>query len=336
MRNSLNISLLFITLMIAFGSCKRSGQNEQLKEVLSDWRYFGEEAPGQKARIFSPTVISTNRNERDLAMSPTGSEIFYSLVLPKSNFSVIVYLYNDGAFWSQTLTAPFSGQYSDLEPSFSPDGKRLFFVSKRPLNNDEDSDDWNIWFVNKTNQGWSVPEALGAPVNDDGDEYYPSLSNNGNLYFTAHREDSYGAEDIYMSKFVDGVYTAPVNLGIGVNTNKYEFNACIAPDESYLLFSSFDRDDELGGGDLYISFRVNDTTWTAAKNLGPDINSDKLDYCPFVSPDGKYLFFTSQRVNPAINDHNKKSMNRIYALADGIENGFGNIYWVSFDPARWK
>ncbi|MCB0804411.1 MAG: PD40 domain-containing protein, partial [Bacteroidales bacterium] len=283
-----------------------------------------------------PNIISTEKNERDFALSPTGKEIFYSLVLPKSNFSAIIYLYHDGAFWSQTQVAPFSGEYSDLEPAYSPDGNSLFFISKRPLTTEDKTNDWNIWYVSKKGKGWGSPQPVDTLINTTGDEYYPSVAENGNLYFTANKKSGMGAEDIYFSKFENGKYTKPINPGSGVNSETWEFNAFIAPDESYMLFSSFNREDGFGGGDLYISFRENDTTWTKAKNLGPDINSDKLDYCPAISPDGKYLFFTSQRTDPAINNHRKKSLAKIINLANGIENGNGNIYWVAFNPDVYR
>ena len=337
MRHSiLQILVLSTTIFICSCSNDSRKQRDKAEEVLTEVRYYGEEPPGNSVKLFSPAIISTHRNERDITISPPGTEIFYSMVLPTNNLSVIVYLYHDEAFWSDKLTAPFSGQYSDLEPAFSPDGQKLFFVSKRPTGENDESEDWNIWYVNKSSDGWSAPEEVGSPVNTDGEEYYPSVSNKGNLYFTASREAGYGKEDIYLSKFQNDSYGEPVNLGSGINSEKYEFNAFVEPDESYLLFSSFGREDGHGGGDLYISFRINDTTWTDAENLGPAINSDQLDYCPFVSPDGKYLFFTSHRFDPKITNQRKKSYKSLVNLADGIENGLGNIYWVAFDPSAWK
>ena len=155
------------------------------------------------------------------------------------------------------------------------------------------------------------------------------------MFFTAERPDSYGGEDIYYSDFVDGKYTGPVNAGLNVNSGFADFNAYVAPDESYLLFSSFGREDDLGGGDIYISHRVNDTIWSVAKNLGKTINSEELDYCPFVTFDGKYLFFTTNKSDPNLNAHYPKRFKTIINLADGINNGFGNIYWVKFDQALY-
>ena len=335
-RNLNWFTLLIASLMIFSVSCD-STEKKATPSPKGDtnWQYFGLSSPGNVPKVFSPEIVSTQRNERDFAISPDGNVMFYSIVMPANNLSVIVYLAFDGFFWSEPETAAFSGAYKDLEPAFAPDGKKLFFVSKRPLAGSTEKKDYDIWFV-EPEKGWTNPVNIGLPVNTDEDEYYPSVSANGNLYFTANYGDSFGKEDIYFSKFENGKYTQPQNLGEAINTSFYEFNAFIAPDESYLIFSSWGRDDDIGGGDLYISFKDGMNEWTKPKNLGSAINSDKLDYCPYVSPDGKYLFFTSERENANFASKSFKKLSNILQMADGIENGLGNIYWVTFDKEAWK
>ena len=321
--------LFILSFLLIFFSCNQSKKKQSPLVEHADWRYFGQGSPGKIAKLFSEGIISTSKNERDFTISPSGNEFFYSLVFPGNSLSTIIYLYHDGAFWSQPLIAPFSGSYSDLEPMFSPDGKKLFFISKRPLDKNDDTGDWNIWYVERLQTGWSKAREVGYPVNTEIDEYYPSVSANGTLFFTANREGSFGAEDLYFATFENGSYSQPVNLGESVNTANYEFNSFIAPDESYLIFSSFGREDGFGGGDLYISHRINDTTWSKALNLGPQINSDKLDYCPFITNDKRFLFFTSQRIAPKIDNKHPKNYQMIINLLEGIENGSGNIFWVN-------
>jgi Tol biopolymer transport system component len=324
-----------VLLSIVILSCDSSQKKvAPSRNSENDFQYFGLAAPGNIPRIFSPEIISTARNERDFTISPAGNLIFYSIVMPANNLSVIVYLAFDGFFWSEPETAAFSGGFKDLEPAYSPDGKKLFFVSKRPLTGTIEKD-YDIWYV-EPEKGWNNPINLGTPVNTNEDEYYPSVAANGNLYFTAKYGDSYGFEDIYCSRFENGSYTEPFNLGEQINTAHYEFNAFIAPDESYLIFSSYGREDDLGGGDLYIAYRIGNNDWTNPVNLGNVINSDKLDYCPFVSHDGKYLFFTSQRENERFKQPGYKKLSLILQMADGIENGLGNIYWVNFNKDAWR
>jgi hypothetical protein len=330
--------LHFIVLVFAFlVSCQQHDNNRNiLKKSTENWQYLGLELPQDKPIVFSPDIISTARDERDFTQSSTGNTILYSTVLPANNLSVIMYLYFDGFFWSEPEVARFSGQYKDLEPAFSPDGSKLFFISKRPLDNSIEEKDYDIWYIDIAGNGWANPINLGSPVNTSSNEYYPSVSSSGNLYFTASYDDTFGKEDIYYSQFENGNYSEPVNLGESINSELYEFNSFISPDESYLIFSSFGRDDEFGGGDLYISYRNDDGTWSKAKNMGKQINSDKIDYCPFVTPDEKYLFFTSERENYAFTNRNQKRFGEILKLANSIENGLGNIYWVKFEKDKWR
>lgn len=306
------------------------------KKAAENYQYFGLDSPGNKPQIFSPNIISTDMNERDYTESPLGNTVMYSLVLPANSLSVIMYQFYDGLFWSEPEVARFSGQYKDLEPSFSPDGSKLFFVSKRPVDNTFDEKDYDIWYIDISKNGWSNPINLGSPVNTGSDEYFPSVSATGNLYFTASYDDSFGKEDIYFSKFENGKYTTPVNLGESINTDLYEFNSFISPDESYLIFSSFGREDDIGGGDLYIAYRNEDGSWTKARNMGKQINSNRMDYCPFVSHDEKYFFFTSQRESYLFTNRKRKQYNEIIQLSNSIENGLGNIYWVEFDKEAWR
>lgn len=323
-----------MTFLLFTISCKEKQKKKSVLSQSTDWKYLGQAEPGKTPTLFSPEFISTKFNERDIAISPNGSEIFYSIVLPESNLSVILYVYFDGAFWSDPQSASFSGQYSDLEPAFSPDGKKLFFVSKRPLSANKAEKDFDIWVSERNSMGWSSATNLGMPVNTEGNEYYPSIANNGNLYFTASLEDSRGKEDIYVCRFADGTYQTPENLGDSINSTLFEYNAFISPDESYIIFGSFGRDDGLGGGDLYIARKDDNGIWAMAKNMGAAINSVNLDYCPFVTSDGKHFLFTSNRFNPLITSGSKKNYKLLQNLSESIENGLGNIYWMKFNPSK--
>ncbi|MGO8055647.1 hypothetical protein, partial [Rhizobium leguminosarum] len=101
-----------------------------------------------------------------------------------------------------------------------------------------------------------------------------------------------GKEDIYMARINNGKYEEPVALDSAVNSKTYEFNAFVSPDESFIIFSSFGRKDDLGGGDLYMSVKDEKGEWQPAKHLSI-LNTTRIDYCPFVSNNKKILFFTS-------------------------------------------
>ena len=114
----------------------------------------------------------------------------------------------------------------------------------------------------------------------------------GSLYFSAVRDDTIGRRDSYRAQYVNGEFEEPVNLGPNINSEVDEGDIYVSPDESYMIHVASGREDSVGGGDLYISFKREDGTWGKDINMGPEINTPEIDYCPMVTPDGKYFFFT--------------------------------------------
>ncbi|HRH58814.1 MAG TPA: hypothetical protein PLS10_14275 [Chitinophagales bacterium] len=270
----------------------------------------------------------THFSVRDFTMSPNKDEIFFTVESNKNTIATIIQLKKINGQWHMDI-APFSGNYYDLEATFAPDGKTLYFVSNRPLQKDSAIKDFDIWKTEKVNGIWQAPKNLGTIINTAADEFYPSVTNNGTIYFTAQYINSKGKEDIWMSKLENGNYTSPVSVSDSVNSVKYEFNAYVAPDESIIIFTSFGREDDLGGGDLYISKKDAYGNWTKAKNLGSKINSGSLDYCPFISFDKQFFVFTSNRSKLQKSYKNKLSLNSFLREIGQLQNGKGNLYWIN-------
>ncbi|WP_298512450.1 hypothetical protein [uncultured Kordia sp.] len=285
--------------------------------------------------VSTPTVFLQlpefkNINVRDMAISPTYDEIFFTLDAPKSAFRTILTSKKVNGKWSAFTIASFSGTYHDIEPAFSPDGTQLFFASKRPIGDETNpKKDYDLWGVTKENGTWKSPTRLPETINTVKNEYYPSIANNGTIYFTAERDDAKGKEDIYKSEFKNGSYQTPVSLGAGVNTKTYEYNAYVSPDESFIIFGSYGRKGSLGRGDLYISFRENGV-WKEAVHLGNAVNSNQIDYCPFVSFDKQYFFYTSEKsaIQPT---YKNMTMKKLKEVINSGSNGTSKIYYLSFD-----
>jgi Tol biopolymer transport system component len=272
---------------------------------------------------------STAMQERDMAISPDGSLMFYTLQGNQHAFSVIVFrTRNKDLTWSAPAVASFSGKYSDLEPAFTSDGRRLFFSSNRPLNNQSTPKDYDIWFVEKEGNGWGEPKNVGEGVNTSGNEFYPSVTQSGNLYFTAAYEHGVGKEDIFVSEFKDNKYQKGIALDTAVNSKRWEFNAFVSPDEKMIVFTSYGRQGELGGGDLYISLKDDQGKWKPAKPI-TILNSDKLDYCPFVSFDQQAFFFTSARHDIPASFENAITYQELMKLNSSGKNASENIFWIS-------
>ncbi len=297
---------------------QKSSTDDYLKQAL----------PGDVPKIFAPGLISDGFANRDFTISPAGDEIFFT-VQQLNIVSVVMNSTKKNGKWSAPVVAPFSGIYNDLEASFTVDGKRLFFSSNRPMSTDDSTSDYNIWYTEKKNDLWSEPVSLDSVVNSEKDEFYPSIANNGNLYFTTQIETGKGKEDIVVCEFKDGHYLPPASLSEAINSNGYEFNAFVDPGEQYILFTAYGRQDDMGRGDLYLSIKRDDQ-WQPAVNLAK-INSTSLDYCPFVTWDKKYLFFTSSKASYKSPFNKRQSMMDLKKGLSNPGNGLDDIYWVRFD-----
>ncbi len=283
--------------------------------------------PVKSPSLVMPGTVSTGLFERDAALSPDGKTFAFTVML-SGRRGAIVLMERRGDSWSRPEVAPFSGRWSDVEPAFSPDGKRLWFASDRPrAAGGADKKDVDLWYVERTAEGWGEPVNPGPPLNSERNEFYPSVTRDGAVYFTVGKPSKTSDEDIFVSRRAGDSFTAPENLGPAVNSDGPEFNAFIDPDERYLLYTAWGRAGDAGGGDLYVCFRKKDGTWTPARNLGPDVNSDSLDYCPSVSPDGTVLFFTSKR-RTALSPGTRLTYPVLRRLQNEPGNGLGDVYQV--------
>jgi len=255
--------------------------------------YLGQKKPGAKPELFAPGIVSSRFGLHCTAVfSPDGREAYWRLMIdPRTpGYSIsrlLVSRLQDGR-WSHPQVAPFTGEGRDADvPFFTPDGKRLYFMSRRPLPPAGESSGEHIWFMERQGDGWTEARPVDETVNRLPHHWQFSLDSAYNLYFSTTIADGKGRNDIYCAKYVDGHYATPQNLGGPVNTPQREEMPFIAPDGSYLLFAR-----EM---DLYVSFRRPDGSWAEPASLGPEINTPSRDICPMLSADGKYLFFLSQR-----------------------------------------
>jgi hypothetical protein len=272
-------------------------------------------------------------NVRDLAMNRWGTEIYFSVQSPNSEISAIVWCKkNKKNKWSEPEVLNFSGKFNDLEPFLSWDNTRLYFVSNRPLKNtDNKTKDFDIWLCERNAAGyWGEPRNLGAPVNTTENEFYPSVTKNGNLYFTNDGKRSKGKDDIFVCKLTDGKYCSPVSVSDSINTEGYEFNAFVGADEDYMIFTGYNKPDGMGSGDLYISYHNADGTWTKAKNMG-NVNSKQMDYCPFVDESTKQIYFTSKRNNIKKEFEKNLTAQELLDAINVYDNGQSRLYKTSFE-----
>ncbi|WP_335976821.1 hypothetical protein [Gaetbulibacter jejuensis] len=280
---------------------------------------------------FLEDIVSQFPNVRDLAISPNGKEAVFSAQSFMGDISALMIVSKTDTKWSNPKIISFSGQYFDIEPFFSNDGLKLFFASNRPMDNTSTIvKDFDIWYVERasTEASWSAPINLGAPVNTEMDEFYPVVTNSNNLYFTLDNPSLKRKDDIYISEFKNGAYTQPKPLSDSINSEGYEFNAFIAPDESFIIYTCYNRDDGYGSGDLYVSYKQENGEWSISKNMGQKVNSNKMEYCPFVDTQNGILYFTSKRLKTTSFEE-KQSIEDLKTIFYSYENGLSRLYKIS-------
>jgi len=248
--------------------------------------------------FFAPGLVSTGMFTRDMALSPDGKEMYFSISIGNYTHSTIVCSKRQDGHWTSPEIAPFTGGpgVMDLEPAFSHDGQQLFFMSTR-AQGDEAPGNQDLWVVERRGEGWGPAKNLGAPVNTSGGEFFPSLTQDGTLYFTRATEGS-RIEQIYRSRYSDGAYQEPELLPEQVNCGRTRFNAYISPDESFLIVPALGMPGSYDGVDYYITFRDASDRWSMPMNLGAPVNEGNTrGWSPYVSPDGNSFFFMSNKAD---------------------------------------
>lgn len=295
---------VIVSLVIFFQVSIANSQTSQNDMPVLKGPYLGQTPPGNKSQIFAPGFVSTQFGELNSVFSPDGKEFYFSRrgIPGKPSAIMVTRMINNE--WTTPSPVDFSGIYNDVDLFLTPDGNSMIYCSGRVIhdgnmarmNND-------FWISKRIENKWGVPSRFAQEAVSEFEDYFPIVTNSGNLYFNSQRGGP-GTNDIYCSKDVNGKYSAAEKLPGPVNSEFREFDAFVSQDEKMIIFSS-ERTGGYGGSDIYISFKESDNLWSEPVNLGTNINSAASEYGSTISPDGKYFFYTSGR------------------------NGSEDIYWIS-------
>jgi Tol biopolymer transport system component len=317
--------LLFLNIIVLISAYVVSEQNDFPK--LSGL-YFGQKPPGDKPEIFAPGIISLGFHEHGIAFSPDGKEVFFVTANADYSKYLIMHSRQENGIWTIPSIAPFSGRYTDMSPAFSPDGSRLYFSSLRPLTeNGETKTNLDIWFVERSGDTWTAPKNIGSPVNTPGSETNPSFMSDGTMVFQYIEKLGSLKWDIYIARFENGSYSTPQPFPAPINTDFNEAGPFIAPDGSYLLFNT-NRSNNPYIMEIYISFKIKDGRWTEPQRAISKAGEAFGDFGPAISPDGKYLFFSSFRDTEPIEPKSKTYLEAMKNILGTPQAGKGTIYWV--------
>jgi Tol biopolymer transport system component len=282
--------------------------------------YFGQEPPGLEPEIFAPGIVSTAAGEGCIVFSADGRRVVFR------RFGLAnVFLEgedSENGWRIPRVPAPFTRlDWYNGDFTLAPDGRSFYFSSTRPIDaGAPEFEDSNIWVTRWDDSGWSEATPLPETIRSLSHAAYPTVTADGTLYLFSWDPEA-ADSDVYEAKQVAGTYREPENLGNPVSTEYGEYDPYVAPDGSYLIFASYQRPDGYGNGDFYISFREDDGSWSEPANMGEQINSPANENRPFVTLDGRFFFFTSDKV---VHD---PSLEELRAdLRPG--NGSRDIYWV--------
>lgn len=301
-RNRTPAATIVASCLLVLMSCDRQQMEVAPKPDKGSTSAYGLTAPGPEPQLFAFDLVGNNHAQLAIAMSPDGKELYFtearigeqgiSFKLKKSSF-----VENQ---WTSVAPVSFGSEYGDMEAFFDTSGQRLYFFSGRPENEtSEPVQTMNLWYVEKNTDSWGPPVMLGKPESVVKYGWSATLLNDDTLYFTARPHENPGLADIYQLSITGDSLSEPRVVDGGINTPEYTENEpAVAPNGNYMVFYSAGRPDNLSTellGDLYISFRGTDGNWLPAVRLDAPINSTAEENWPRFSPDGKFLFFSSNR-----------------------------------------
>jgi tetratricopeptide (TPR) repeat protein len=177
----------------------------------------------------------------------------------------------------------FNDRFDQIHPVISGDGQKLAYVSKLQFYD-------ALFYSEKKDGDWLPPRNLMPELVIDGDAYPTSLSYNGKRMYI-YRSDNYNG-NLYVAELINGKWQNLQPLNENINTEYWESHATESKDGQTLYFTS-NKDGGAGNLDIYVSKRQENGNWGPAQNLGSTINSDLNEECPFISEDGKRIFFSS-------------------------------------------
>jgi len=262
---------------------------------------------------FDPEVIpnvSTSDDEYLATISPDQQTLYFTRkskkVDRKSGPAVKVRMVeeftaaqrqNNGSFErGKPLPSPFNQNFNEGSPTITADNTEMYFTVCRDVKGYKNCD---VFYTDRDALGyWTTPRSVGDHINRRNNwESQPTVSANGDLLiFASDRPEGLGGIDLYMcTRLSDDSWSRPVLLPKGINTPQDEKSPFLHPDNKTLYFTSNGLPG-LGGYDIFMA-RRQDSTWASPQNIGFPINSEEDDLGLFVSLDGQYGYFSSNKLN---------------------------------------
>lgn len=200
---------------------------------------------------------------------------------------------NPVPFKPENLGKTINSELEDYFPGLTLDEERLFFTRRDgslPLRSQNE----DLYIAKKNMDSWSIAEALPEPVNtrDNEGAFTTTVDGKYILFTGCNRRGGRGSCDIWFTRQIGETWQEPRNMGGPINSRSWESQPTMSSDGKTLYFVS-NRPGGFGGTDIWKSV-LGAKGWSVPVNLGPRINTVRDEQFPFIHPDGKTLYFTSE------------------------------------------
>ena len=230
--------------------------------------YLCQTPPGNIPKIFPLAVKQGFFAAERIAISHDGRDIYYSELkgyYPNTGESVKKYTYSDGK-WTGPVTL-FEGYAA---PALSVTGDTMYVETN-----------FETYISERNGSGWTKPKRILSELDS---AHYLQVTRNGNYYISTKSGKGVGLSD-WCRVAIKGADTSTVSLGRPLNTEGENLDFFVSRDESFMIVTNRPG--------LGISYRNDDGSWTNPVNFGPVIDFGLGSWGPWVTPDNKYLFYTT-------------------------------------------
>ncbi|WP_074410383.1 MULTISPECIES: PD40 domain-containing protein [Aquimarina] len=271
---------------------------QSCKPINSNNSYIDEKLPGIAPELFAPSFVNTDAIEINTVFNASFTEMFFTRIIDGS------FIIHHSDFVNGKWTAPqpiqmYANQESEsvaIDPSITQDGNTMYFLGVSPKDRLKKGKP-DIYRSQKIEGKWQIASKVGYPVSTEKYvESYPVVVADGSIYFTSNRPGGLGKGDIYRAQYLgEGKFDTPKNIGSEVNSEEGQRGTYVSPDESYLITGNTYTDEK----GFAISFKENNK-WQAPVHfdIGESLKKDWIYFCPYMSPDDKYFFFSKRYSNP--------------------------------------
>ncbi len=282
--------------------------------------YLGQKPPDNTPKLFAPSIVNTDDIEINTVFNYSFTEVFFTRII-EGSFVIHHSELINGNWTTPQPIQMFSNQDAKsvaIDPSITQDGNTMYFLGRSPQDYSNNSPP-DIYRSQKIDNQWQIASKVEYPVStDEYVESYPVVVADGSLYFHSDRPGGFGKRDIYRAQYLgDGKFDMPVNIGSEVNSERSARSTYVSSDESYLITSNITE--ERG---FFVSFKVENKWQTPIHiNLGEPLDKDWIYFCPYMSPDNKYFFFSKRYSDPPESGWKGVTKGEVYWVdASGILN----------------